>query len=136
MERKDFILKMFALCGLSLIPAGIIESCNKQSFAGPTNVNFTVDLTNSANASLNTVGGSLIANGVIVIRTGTSVFDALSATCTHAGCTVGYSSGTIVCPCHGGTYNPATGAVTGGPPPSALAKYNVTQSGSILTVKS
>jgi len=138
MERRDFLKNAVALCGLSLLPAGVIESCSKQSFAGPTNVNFSLDLTNSANAALKSVGGALVANGVIVIRTSTANFDALSATCTHAGCTVGYnaSSATIVCPCHGGTYSPASGAVLGGPPPSALAKYTATLSGNILTVKS
>lgn len=138
MERKEFLKRTIALCGISLIPAGLIESCNKQNFAGPTNVNFTLDLTNSANAALKTVGGFLVANGVLVIRTSSTVFDALSATCTHAGCTVGYDSGSraVVCPCHGGTYNPATGAVISGPPPSALTKYTTTLSGNILTVKS
>ncbi len=138
MERKDFLKRTFALCGLALIPAGIIESCSKQSFAGPTNVNFTLDLTNSGNTTLNSVGGAVIANGVIVIRLNSTTFEALSATCTHAGCTVGYNptSATIVCPCHGGTYNPSTGAVTSGPPPSGLTKYTATLSGHILTVKS
>ena len=138
MERKEFLKKTFALCGLSLIPIGIMESCSKQSFVGPANVNFTLDLTNSANTTLNTVGGSLLVNGLIVVRAGNTTFDALSATCTHAGCTVGYDtrSAAIICPCHGGTYNVSTGAVISGPPPSALTKYTVTQSGNILTVKS
>ena len=138
MERKEFLKKSIALCGLSLIPAGIMQSCTKQSFAGPTNVNFTIDLTNPANASLNNIGGSLVINGVIVIRSGNITFNALSATCTHGGCTVGYNAKgiIIVCPCHGGTYNPTTGAVLAGPPPSALTKYTVTQDGNILTVKS
>jgi cytochrome b6-f complex iron-sulfur subunit len=138
MERKEFLKKSLALCGLSLIPAGIMESCSKQSYAGPTNVNFTLDLTQSANSSLKTVGGALIVNGVIIIRASVATFDALSATCTHAGCTVGYDSAraNIVCPCHGGTYNPSTGAVISGPPPSALTKYTATLSGNTLTVKS
>ena len=138
MERKDFLKTTLALCGLSLIPVALIESCGKQSFAGPANVNFTLDLTNAQNAGLNTIGGALVINGVIVIRASNSVFDALSSTCTHAGCTVGYNSGsgTIVCPCHGGTYNTSTGAVISGPPPSGLTKYTATLSGNILTVKS
>lgn len=138
MERKDFLKQTLALCGLSLIPAAVVESCSKQSFGGPTNVNFTLDLTNAGNAALNSVGGSLISNGVIVIRMSSSLFEALSATCTHAGCTVGYNAGsaTIICPCHGGTYSPTTGAVLGGPPPSGLSKYTATLSGNILTVKS
>ena len=138
MERKEFLKKTFAMCGLALIPAGIIESCSKQSFAGPSNVNFTLDLTNSANVALKTVGGALQSNGVLIIRASAATFDALSATCTHAGCTVGYDSrsSTVVCPCHGGTYNPATGAVISGPPPSGLTKYTATLSGNILTVTS
>ncbi len=136
MERKEFLKKSLAVCGLSLIPAGIIESCSKQSYGGPTNVNFTVDLSNSANAALAVAGGSLLTNGVIIIHTGGTVYHAFSATCTHAGCTVGYSRGSIICPCHGGTFNPTTGAVTGGPPPSGLTSYAVSQSGSVLTIKS
>ena len=137
MERKDFLKKTFAMCGLALIPAGVIESCNKQTYSGPSNVNFTLDLTSAANAALNTSGGSVLINGLIVIRLNSSTFDAFSSTCTHAGCTVGYSGGsTLVCPCHGGTYSATTGSVISGPPPSALTKYTTTLSGNILTVKS
>lgn len=137
MERKDFLKRTLSMCGLALIPAGIIESCSKQSYA-PTNVNFTLDLTNSANVALNSVGGSLISNGVLVMRLSSTTFVALSSSCTHQGCTVGYNtaSQTVVCPCHGGSYNATTGAVIGGPPPSALVKYTSTLSGHILTVKS
>jgi cytochrome b6-f complex iron-sulfur subunit len=138
MERKEFLKQALGLCGLAMIPAGVMESCSKQSTGGPTNVNFTLDLGNAADAALVNPGGALIANGVLVIQTATGVFHALSATCTHAGCQVGYnaSAGIVACPCHGGTYSATTGAVTGGPPPAALATYQVTQSGNILTVKS
>jgi thiosulfate dehydrogenase [quinone] large subunit len=65
----------------------------------------------------------------IVIRDSSGKLTAFSAVCTHAGCTVGYSNGQIACPCHGGTYDPKTGAVTGGPPPSPLARKKVIESG-------
>lgn len=138
MERKDFLKKTIAFCGLTLVPAGLMESCSKQSFAGPQNVNFSLDLTNSSNASLNTVGGSVISNGVIVIRYSSSQFYALSATCTHAGCTVGYNASrhSLSCPCHGGSFDPTTGSVLGGPPPSPLSTYTVSQTGNVLTIKS
>ena len=138
MERLDFLKSTLALCGLAVIPAALIQSCSKQSFGGPANVNFTLDLSNAANAALKAVGGAMLANGVIVIHSSASVYHALSATCTHAGCTVGYNAaaGIIVCPCHGGTYNPSTGAVLGGPPPAGLSTYTATLSGTILTVKS
>jgi thiosulfate dehydrogenase [quinone] large subunit len=54
-------------------------------------------------------------------------FRAFSAICTHAGCTVGYdTSAGFVCPCHGGTYDASTGAVTAGPPPAPLPAIRVT----------
>lgn len=52
-------------------------------------------------------------------------FKAFSAVCTHAGCTVGFSNGEFVCPCHGGTYSAATGGVLIGPPPAPLPQINV-----------
>jgi cytochrome b6-f complex iron-sulfur subunit len=138
MDRKDFLKKTLALCGVAMIPVGVMESCSKTSYSGPSNVNFTVDLTNTSNASLNVVGGSLLVNGLILTRPASGGFEAFSATCTHQGCTVGYqsSNNTLVCPCHGGVYSGSTGAVVSGPPPSALTKYNVTQSGNTLTIKS
>jgi len=138
MERKDFLKKTFAMCGLAMIPAGVLESCNKANTAAPTNVNFTVDLSSSANAALTNVGGYLISNSVILIHVQPGVFNAFSDICTHQGCSVVYNatSDKISCPCHGGLYNPNTGAVVSGPPPSALKQYTVTQSGSVLTIKS
>jgi len=52
---------------------------------------------------------------------------ALTAVCTHLGCTAGYepSKKQIFCPCHGGTYDAHTGANVAGPPPKPLDKYKV-----------
>jgi thiosulfate dehydrogenase (quinone) large subunit len=64
----------------------------------------------------------------ILIRDEAGDLKAFSAVCTHAGCTVGYEGGAIVCPCHGGEYNPETGEVIAGPPPSGLAAKRVIES--------
>ncbi|HET6570828.1 MAG TPA: Rieske (2Fe-2S) protein [Solirubrobacterales bacterium] len=61
----------------------------------------------------------------IVIRDSEGDIRAFSAVCTHAGCTVGYEGGTIVCPCHGGEYSAETGAVIAGPPPAPLEPRRV-----------
>ena len=137
MERKDFLKKSIALCGLSMIPGALIESCTKQTYSGPTNVNFTLNLASAANAALNTVGGSLVSNSILIIRTGASTFKAFSAICTHQGCTVAYNKAglDIMCPCHGGIYD-LNGNVVSGPPPSPLTPYTVTRSGNTLTVTS
>jgi thiosulfate dehydrogenase [quinone] large subunit len=65
----------------------------------------------------------------LVIRQADGKLTALSAVCTHAGCTVGYQAGQIVCPCHGATYDSRTGAVTGGPAPQGLSPKRVLERG-------
>jgi len=53
---------------------------------------------------------------------------ALGAVCTHLGCTVQYlpADNRIHCFCHGGEYDPSTGANIGGPPPKPLKRFVVT----------
>jgi thiosulfate dehydrogenase (quinone) large subunit len=65
----------------------------------------------------------------ILIRQPDGSLTAFSAVCTHAGCTVSYQSGEIICPCHGGVYSATTGAVVSGPPPSPLAQRKVLEHG-------
>lgn len=73
--------------------------------------------------------GKVVAMGskpVIVVNTAQGV-KAYSAICTHLGCVVAWNdlSSLIVCPCHGGEFNPSTGAVVGGPPPTPLPPITV-----------
>lgn len=51
----------------------------------------------------------------------------LGAVCSHLGCTVQYQPGPdkIHCFCHGGEYDPYTGANIAGPPPRPLRKFAV-----------
>lgn len=65
----------------------------------------------------------------ILIRNSEGDLKAFSAVCTHAGCTVGYENGTIVCPCHGGEYDAETGEVIAGPPPAPLEPKKVVEAG-------
>jgi cytochrome b6-f complex iron-sulfur subunit len=50
---------------------------------------------------------------------------AMSAKCTHLGCTVQYEPDKqrIFCACHGGTYDPANGHNIAGPPPKPLKAF-------------
>ncbi len=52
---------------------------------------------------------------------------AMTAVCTHLGCTVQYEpqADRIHCGCHGGVYNAYTGANVSGPPPKPLKVYKV-----------
>jgi cytochrome b6-f complex iron-sulfur subunit len=73
---------------------------------------------------------------LIHLKDGTWV--ALTAVCTHLGCTTQYQPDrdVIHCFCHGGEYNAHTGANISGPPPRPLKRYNVKVSaGSVLVSK-
>lgn len=74
--------------------------------------------------------GKVVAMGSkpVIVVNGEAGVKAFSAVCTHLGCIVGFDSTVkqIVCPCHDGHFNPATGAVISGPPPRPLAAVNVT----------
>jgi Rieske Fe-S protein len=78
-------------------------------------------------------GGKVVAMGskpAIVVNT-TSGVKAYSAICTHLGCVVAWNDmiGVIQCPCHDGHFNPDTGAVVSGPPPSPLPSIPVSVEG-------
>lgn len=70
-------------------------------------------------------GGSLVADGVLLARTGDTV-TGRSAICTHAGCTVDAVKAEADCPCHGSRFNASTGAVLQGPAQDPLPEIAVT----------
>jgi cytochrome b6-f complex iron-sulfur subunit len=53
-------------------------------------------------------------------------FYAISATCTHLGCTVAQSKGGFACPCHGSRFD-RNGKVIGGPAPRPLPWLEVSR---------
>lgn len=72
---------------------------------------------------------------VLVARTGTNAFTALSDVCTHEGCAItGHSGSTFVCLCHGAEFN-SSGDVVGGPAPTALRQYTTEFAGDVLTIR-
>ncbi|MBN2615801.1 MAG: Rieske (2Fe-2S) protein [Bacteroidales bacterium] len=137
MDRRNFLKSSCILCGSAFVGASIfLESCQKSTLGTSAgSVNFSIDLNQSPYTALNSPGGAVIKNNVIIVNSG-GRFVALSDICTHQGCSVAYnkSSNDFVCPCHGGTYD-INGNVLYGPPPAPLKKYTVTQSGSTLTIK-
>jgi cytochrome b6-f complex iron-sulfur subunit len=63
---------------------------------------------------------------VFLFREGNS-FRAVSAVCTHLGCTVNLAGKGFHCPCHGSVFN-NNGAVLSGPAPVSLAWFQLTLS--------
>lgn len=90
-----------------------------------------LDLAHPANASLRAIDGArlVIFEGMrmIVVRVGEAQIVALSAVCTHSGCTVHFSASRddIECSCHGSTFA-LDGSVTRGPAERPLAGFVAT----------
>jgi len=68
---------------------------------------------------------NLQGHRVILVRTARG-YRALSATCTHLGCSVKYEHDKqrLLCPCHQGVFD-LEGKVVSGPPPTPLRQYPV-----------
>jgi len=82
------------------------------------------------------VGGGVVLEKekVVVTRPAPDDVRAFSAVCTHQGCTVdAVADGTIDCPCHGSSFDAATGAVRHGPAARPLpAVAVVVRSGNVF----
>ena len=144
MTRRDLIHKIVVGGAIILVTPTILTDCKKIETPGPTpgpnpgggsGNTMTIDLSQAANAALNSDGGSLIKQGIIVANTGGGNFVALSSICTHLGCTIGYSSANnnFPCPCHGSVFS-SSGSVVNGPASTALSSYAISKVGSILTI--
>ena len=132
MDRKDF-LRSAAFAGLAICVG--CAANNSDVPTAPSNVDFTLDLTQSANQALTNVGGSIVTNGIIVGRVSQTSFVAVSSACTHEGTTVQFQStnNRFYCNSHGSTFS-LDGGVTGGPASRALTKYNTTLNGNSLRI--
>jgi len=87
---------------------------------------------------LATVGGAALVQSTsgmfLVARTAQNAFTALTAICTHEGCTVsGFENQTYVCPCHGSRYS-TSGTVISGPAPSSLRSFQTQFNNNVLTI--
>jgi cytochrome b6-f complex iron-sulfur subunit len=98
-----------------------------------------IDLSDAANEPLTTAGGAMLidmaGDTILVVRISDSQVVALSAICTHAGCSMDYVAGqeVIDCPCHGSQFA-IDGSVLRGPAVRALRVYNVTLANHTITV--
>ncbi len=140
MDRKEF-LSLLGLGAAAMTCSYFLAGCTPNSSnlitAPPTNVDFTLNLTDPANAALKNNGGYIYQNGIIVARTINGDYVAVSQTCTHQGGTVYYdkAGNEFHCPVHGSNFA-TNGSVINGPAASPLMKYSTSLSGTSLRVYS
>ena len=140
MDRKDFLSQVGVGAAAFLAPIclGGIAGCGKSSKdstpSAPSNVDFTLDVSSGALASN---GGYLVSQGILVARTNSGTFLAVSAACTHEGTSVTYNAANnnFVCPNHGAKFS-SSGMVTLGPASTNLKSYNTSLTNSTLRIYS
>jgi cytochrome b6-f complex iron-sulfur subunit len=145
--RRDFCIHACQTISLATV-AGALQGCggsptspsavpSLQTING-TIVNGAVAVTMDAASPLSAVGGAALvqstAGNFLVSRTAQSAFSAVTAICTHQGCTInGFESQTFVCPCHGSRFN-TSGVVLGGPAVLPLRQFATGFSNNVLTI--
>ena len=147
MERKDFIEKV-GLSAASILIFGCMQSCSKSDGPAPSQptgsnnnttkpVDFTINITTNPYTSLNIAGGCYVdkTNNIIIARTLTNEFIAVSSICTHQQATIDFeaSNNRFYCSAHGSAFL-TTGAVLNGPAAAPLKQYKTALSGNNLRV--
>ncbi|MBC7449717.1 MAG: Rieske 2Fe-2S domain-containing protein [Hymenobacteraceae bacterium] len=139
MTRTDFLSLLGLGAGAAL--TGCLSACKKDDTARPSNIDFTLDLTDPANAALG-AGGGFVYRGpqdaIIVARTAAGSYVAAARPCTHQQTSLAYigRAGNYHCPNHNAEFS-ITGTVTRSPDSGSatpLKVYTVTQNGGVLRV--
>ena len=119
------VIQGAAVAGLGLAGIGAVAGCSTRP-AGAT----------VAKADVPVGGGKILADASVVVTQPTEgVFKAFTSVCPHQKCAVAkVESGSILCTCHGSSFDATTGAVTQGPATTGLDAKTVTVSGDSLTI--
>jgi len=98
-----------------------------------------IDLHDAANQPLTRVGGAMLVDmagdTIMVVRVSDTEAVAVSAICTHAGCSMDYSASQqlLDCACHGSQFA-TDGSVLRGPATRPLRVYTATLASDAITV--
>lgn len=99
-----------------------------------------IDLTAAANQRLTAAGGAMLidttSDTIMVVRISDTQVAAVSAICTHAGCSMDYVTTTrqLDCPCHASQFS-LDGRVLRGPANRPLRVYGATLAGNVITIR-
>lgn len=129
LSRRDLLVRSGAV-GLGVAAVGVLAACGSSSSGGPGGGAAGSAGAGGALAKVSDipVGGALAAtvNGkpVLLVQQTAGTVTALSAVCTHQGCTVMAGKTSLNCPCHGSVFA-LDGSVKQGPAPSPLPAVDV-----------
>ncbi|RPJ20133.1 MAG: ubiquinol-cytochrome c reductase iron-sulfur subunit [Planctomycetaceae bacterium] len=133
-SRRDFLCLGAAAAAAACGGCAILGSRKADVTAEPKQG--VIRLTGAQSATLLASEGSTLVkpkglrDKILVVHLTDNALLAVSAICTHQGCTVNYNKdmGRIDCPCHGSQYAP-DGSVIRGPAKRPLKQYEVTTEG-------
>lgn len=134
LSRRDLLVRGGAV-GLGVAAVGVLAACGASSSGGSGGA--AAGSGGGADGAIAKVsdipvGGALAAkvNGkpVLLVQQTAGTITALSAVCTHQGCTVMAGKTSLDCPCHGSVFG-LDGSVKQGPAPSPLPPVDVHVSG-------
>jgi len=139
MDRQEF-LRLLGTTGVAVCAGCALESCSSSDDpgpSGPTGIDFTIDLSDPANAALLNDDGFVYKSNIIIVCLNASAqtFTAVSQRCTHQGTTINWqaSQDRFRCPAHGSIFSSA-GTVINGPASISLRQYNTLLTGTELRV--
>lgn len=139
-DRKEFLQKAGAAAlltsiGISLISCGDDEDTTTPDVGGDTGITF--DISSGAFQTLQAEDAWLLhpVEDILIVNVA-GTLRAFTSVCTHTGCTRdwAFAGELATCTCHGSEFN-NQGQVVTGPANGALAEFEVTQDGNIVTIK-
>ena len=117
--------------GVSLVAVGLAGLGSQAQAAGSLVKAGKAATVPVKGAKAYTLKGQLI----IVTQPKAGVFKAFSGICTHQGAQISALQGTnLICNVHGSAFDTTTGKVTGGPAPTALKTFAVTNKSGTLYI--
>ncbi len=149
-SRREFCLQACETAGLIALGAAIaplLSACKDDSVSADAPALPTIQAAVSGNivtliinssSPLAAVGSAALvqySNGALLVaHTGQDSFTALTATCTHQGCTItGFTDQVYVCPCHGSRFR-TNGQVAQGPASAPLRSFPTQFANGLLTI--